>query len=154
MNVEEYDYLAGCPLIIDIPEFKARVVHGGLDPFIPDVVDNDPWSVLNMRDIDENNQPSKLKISTVDNNVNNWTKVYQRNNPRNITVYYGHDASRGLVIENSTVGLDSGCVHGRQLSVIEIKSREITQVNCKLRGSSKTFDGISNRHEFLKKGIS
>lgn len=143
MNVDEYSYLSGCPLAIDIPGLKARVVHGGLDPFLPNLVDNDPWSVMNMRDMD-NKEPSKLKLSKTDNSVENWTEVYSRNNPNNITVFYGHDASRGLVIGKSTVGLDSGCVHGRQLSVMEIQTRQLTQVNCTIRGSNSSSSSDAN----------
>ncbi|KAL9544271.1 hypothetical protein MBANPS3_007706 [Mucor bainieri] len=134
LNVEDYNYLAGCPLILDIPELKTRVVHGGLDPLITNLVDNDPWSVMNMRDMDDNNQPSKLKLNKKPgNDVQHWTAAYEANaaktqNP--VTVYYGHDASRGIVINNQTVGVDSGCVYGRKLSVVEMRSRQLTQVDC------------------------
>ncbi|KAI8646825.1 Metallo-dependent phosphatase-like protein [Parasitella parasitica] len=134
LNVEDYTYLAGCPLILDIPDLNTRVVHGGLDPLVSNLVDNDPWSVMNMRDMDDNNQPSKLKLNKKpDNNVQHWTTAYEANAAKTnnrVTVYYGHDASRGIVITNQTIGVDSGCVYGRKLSAVEMRSRQLTQVDC------------------------
>jgi hypothetical protein len=130
--VDDYNYLAGCPLILDIPELHARVVHGGLDPTITNVIDNDPWSVMNMRHIDGDNKPSKekLKKNPDDEDARNWTTVYSQESNSNTTVYYGHDASRGITLDKKTIGLDSGCVYGRQLSVMEMKSQLLTQINC------------------------
>ncbi|CEP15248.1 hypothetical protein [Parasitella parasitica] len=134
LNVEDYTYLAGCPLILDIPDLNTRVVHGGLDPLISNLIDNDPWSVMNMRDMDDNNQPSKLKLNKKPgNDVQHWTTAYEANAAKTnnqVTVYYGHDASRGIVINNQTVGVDSGCVYGRKLSAVEMRSRELAQVDC------------------------
>lgn len=132
--MEDYNYLAGCPLILDIPDLNTRVVHGGLDPWISNLIDNDPWSVMNMRDMDNNNQPSKLKLNKKPgNDVQHWTTVYQTNAAKTnnrVTVYYGHDASRGITLDNQTVGVDSGCVYGRKLSVVEMRSRQLTQIDC------------------------
>lgn len=111
------------------------VVHGGLDPSIPDVEDNDPWSVMNMRHIDGDNVPSKDKLKhNSDENAKNWTTAYSNQSKDNTTVYYGHDASRGVTNDKKTIGLDSGCVYGRQLSVMEIKSQTLTQIDCTGRG--------------------
>ncbi|KAI8987756.1 Metallo-dependent phosphatase-like protein [Mycotypha africana] len=207
MNVDDYNYLAGCPLVLDIPDLNARIVHGGVDPSIPNVVDNDPWAVMNMREFDEHNEPSKLKLSkhaSENSSVKHWTTVYDQyfhnsqatkqrqqfgtaaegglnhttnsitdissangtitaianttntttinitnttdatipvNNSTITTIYYGHDASRGFQIGNDTVGLDSGCVYGRQLTTIEIKSKNVTQIDCTGRTYKKKKHG-------------
>ncbi|KAI8094944.1 Metallo-dependent phosphatase-like protein [Gilbertella persicaria] len=137
LGPQEFDYLMGCPLILDIPNLNARVVHGGLDPAIPNLVDNDPWSVMNMRSImQENNQPSKKKMKELKNtDAKHWAEVY-RASPlahNNATVYYGHDASLGVQVHGKTVGLDSGCVYGRKLTTMEVHSQKLFQVDCEAR---------------------
>jgi diadenosine tetraphosphatase ApaH/serine/threonine PP2A family protein phosphatase len=141
MSMDEYNYLADCPLILDIPELHARVVHGGLDPAITNIIDNDPWSVMNMRLIDGDNKPSKEKLKeNPDEDARNWTTAYAEESKDNVTVYYGHDASRGATIGSKTIGLDSGCVYGRQLSVMEMKSQELTQIDCTDRSAEDHDD--------------
>jgi hypothetical protein len=135
INQDEFNYLLECPLILEIPSLKARIVHGGIDPAISNVVNNDPWSVMNMRDMDEKDYPTALKISkkkaTKFPLYKHWTSVYN-NKPLqdDMTIYYGHDASRGVNFKNRTVGLDSGCIYGKQLSTVEIKSGQLFQVEC------------------------
>jgi diadenosine tetraphosphatase ApaH/serine/threonine PP2A family protein phosphatase len=131
--VDEYNYLAGCPLILDIPDLNARVVHGGLDPTIKNIIDNDPWSVMNMRGVDENNEPSKLKSKKNPESLQHWTTLYQQSNQdfnNNVTVYYGHDASRGIALGTKTIGVDSGCIYGRKLSAMEVRSQKLYQIDC------------------------
>ncbi|RCH88694.1 hypothetical protein CU098_010411, partial [Rhizopus stolonifer] len=111
LGPQEFDYLMGCPLILDIPNLNARVVHGGLDPAIPNLVDNDPWSVMNMRKV--------YRASPLAHN--------------NATIYYGHDASLGVQVHGKTVGLDSGCVYGRKLTTMEVHSQKLFQVDCEAR---------------------
>ncbi|KAG2236735.1 Metallo-dependent phosphatase-like protein [Thamnidium elegans] len=131
MNVDDYKYLAGCPLILDIPALEARVVHGGLDPYIS-LMDNDPWSVMNMRDMDSDHHPSKAKLSKNSPSSDNvhWTTAYHSYRTNNRTVFYGHDASRGIDLGSKTIGLDSGCIYGRKLSTIEINTRKLYQIDC------------------------
>jgi serine/threonine protein phosphatase 1 len=43
-------------------------------------------------------------------------------------VIYGHWASEGLNIKENTIGLDSGCCWGNQLSLIHLETRKIHQV--------------------------
>jgi hypothetical protein len=136
LSVKDYEYMTNCPLILDIPELNARVVHGGLDPTIPNIIDNDPWSVMNMRDMDSNNEPSKKKLkkhNMDDEDIKHWTTAYQEffaSNTNATTIYYGHDASRGLLLESQTIGVDSGCVYGRKLSAIEMRTKQLYQIEC------------------------
>ncbi|KAF7729755.1 hypothetical protein EC973_003833 [Apophysomyces ossiformis] len=127
MTKDEYDYLASCPLIMELPFLNARVVHGGLDPTITVLEDNDPWTVLNVRNV--------LKgVPTRDNDHGtHWTQFWKdaQNQSTPVKVYYGHDASRGLDLEADTFGLDSGCVYGRKLSALELRTDQLTQVKCK-----------------------
>ena len=122
-------------MILDIPELETVVVHGGHDPNIENLMNNDPWSVMNMRDITSDHEPSKAKASKKNPSSSNihWTEAYQAHSEAhklNKTVYYGHDASRGITLGSKTIGVDSGCVYGRKLSAIEIKTQKLYQVDC------------------------
>ncbi|KAI9267110.1 Metallo-dependent phosphatase-like protein [Helicostylum pulchrum] len=141
MNVDDYNYLAGCPLMLDIPTLEARVVHGGLDPYIS-LLDNDPWSVMNMRDMDSDHHPSKAKLSKNSPSSDNvhWTTAYHSYITNDRTVFYGHDASRGIDLDSKTIGLDSGCVYGRKLSAIEINTRKLYQIDCRGEDDEKDDD--------------
>ncbi|ORX54955.1 Metallo-dependent phosphatase [Hesseltinella vesiculosa] len=123
----QYNYLAACPMAVELPFLNAYVVHGGLDPNVDDVANNDPYTVFNVRDVVNG-------VPTRDNDIGgHWTDWYQIiTNTKNTTrkVYYGHDASRGLDLEAVTFGLDSACVYGHKLSALEIYTHALTQVNC------------------------
>jgi diadenosine tetraphosphatase ApaH/serine/threonine PP2A family protein phosphatase len=108
---------------------NAVVVHGGLDPNIPTLQDQIPYMVMNMRDIDSNNQ------TQVDSGTGNqWAQVWNTDQELltvdNTNIYYGHDSSRGLNIRDYSYGLDTGCVYGGQLTAIDVRTHELTQINC------------------------
>jgi len=44
-----------------------------------------------------------------------------------VTVYFGHWASLGLYLGTNIIGLDSGCVWGRELTAMRLEDREIFQ---------------------------
>ncbi|CAO3621867.1 unnamed protein product [Cunninghamella blakesleeana] len=119
ISKENFEYLQECPSILRLPSLNnAVVVH----------VQQEPINVMTMRHIDEDGRPTdKKKIG--EPWVNSWNQVQkQSNNP--MTVYYGHDASLGLNLKEYSFGVDSGCVYGRKLSALEIRTKEITQVPC------------------------
>ncbi|KAI8342767.1 Metallo-dependent phosphatase-like protein [Chlamydoabsidia padenii] len=124
---DDYDYLVQCPMVLDLPFMNARVVHGGVDPTIKNVTLNDPHTVFNIRDIVDGVPSRDNKQGT------HWTDAYneqQKNNTPPIKIYYGHDASRGLDLENVTFGLDSRCVYGGSLTAMDIKTHQYTQIQC------------------------
>ena len=43
-------------------------------------------------------------------------------------IFYGHDAMRGLRVREKTVGLDSGCTYGLQLSAYILEEERVVQV--------------------------
>lgn len=126
MTDSDYDYLQSCPLIIDLQPFNAYVVHGGLDPTV-NINDQDAYSVLNVRDIDSDG----ILIAS-DKQGDPWSNEWNaaQTNASAKYVYYGHAAGRGLNLQQYTYGVDTGCVHGRQLTALELHSRNLTQVNC------------------------
>lgn len=156
LNADDYAYLTSCPLILDIPDLNARVVHGGLDPAIENIIDNDPWSVMNMRDMDSNNEPSKEKLkkhNQDDKDIKHWTTAYQEHFQTNSNapiIYYGHDASRGLLLGTQTIGVDSGCVYGRKLSAIDMRSKQLYQVDCDKVKSENKKDRKADKNDGKK----
>ncbi|KAH3661598.1 hypothetical protein OGAPHI_006446 [Ogataea philodendri] len=176
LTPEHIEYLAQCPIIQElgpVPRLTNKkqtkyapvpadgvAVHGGLVWNIEDLEDQDPESVLTMRNLLPPDWviPTDNRHDSVDGVKSKawskfWTK-YQREVVANNTdedpftlgtkVYYGHDAKRGLVAKEFSTGLDSGCVYGAQLSaeiiwseVIQGKSKDaivykrmLSQVNC------------------------
>jgi bis(5'-nucleosyl)-tetraphosphatase (symmetrical) len=47
------------------------------------------------------------------------------------TVIFGHWSALGLVLEPNVVGLDTGCVWGRQLTALRLEDRQLFQVECR-----------------------
>ncbi|KAG9296238.1 hypothetical protein G9A89_014830 [Geosiphon pyriformis] len=116
-NLDEdlYEYLLTLPIILEIPEYNLYVVHGGLLPN-KTIHEQSPFDIMNMRNVLDNGTPTKKK-----HKGRPWTELWNEaqvksSNPK--TIIYGHDASRGLVIKPFSIGLDSGCGSGRQLTAM------------------------------------
>ncbi|CAO3611412.1 unnamed protein product [Cunninghamella echinulata] len=126
---ENFEYLSNCPSILRIPSLdNSVVVHGGLDPTIKDIVQQQPVNVMTMRHIDDNGDPTEEKKIGQP-----WADIWneaQKKSETPMTVYYGHDAHLGLNIKQYSFGLDSGCVYGRKLSTIEMRTKKVYQVPC------------------------
>lgn len=98
----------------------------------------DPWTITNMRSVLRNGKITKDGKEGVE-----WAKIYNaamdqchRTDASSLesedevdaegkkkgcwptTVLYGHAAGRGLSIRDHSIGLDSGCVYGKQLSAL------------------------------------
>lgn len=58
-----------------------------------------------------------------------WFQVPNRLNTDG-TILFGHWAALGLHIENNVIGLDSGCVWGRQLTAVRVEDRQVFQISC------------------------
>lgn len=115
--------------MMDLPSFNAYIVHGGLDPTLPNINDQDPYSVMNVRDISTDGSLTSSH-KTGDPWSDQWNQA-QNSTGSPKTVYYGHAANRGLNLQTWSFGVDSGCVYGKQLTAIELHTHNITQVNCK-----------------------
>lgn len=46
------------------------------------------------------------------------------------TIIFGHWAALGLHMQDNVIGLDSGCVWGRQLTAVRLEDRQVFQVAC------------------------
>jgi len=99
---------------------------------------SDPWTVLNMRSILNNDEVTKenkkghpwseLWNSVVDRCAGFDVQIDAANSKQSklpclpSTVVYGHAAARGLDIKQWTKGLDSGCVYSKQLTAMVLSS--------------------------------
>ncbi|KAI7846858.1 Metallo-dependent phosphatase-like protein [Circinella umbellata] len=132
MTDEDYEYLSGCPMILAIPALQALFVHAGFNPHRK-LEDQQPFSVMNIRTIEEDGIGTKEKSGEEWSDI--WNSSQESNNstfpPEYRKVYYGHAAGNGVQLKKYTFGVDSGCVYGRQLTALEIKSGQVTQVQCK-----------------------
>ncbi|KAJ1969161.1 hypothetical protein H4R35_006218 [Dimargaris xerosporica] len=146
MPAEDMAYLKACPAMVQLPaEYKMAVMHAGVEPSKPLSQQNPEW-VMNIRNVLDNGEPSSEKDAGV-----GWFELYNKlkqdeTNPSEPTcgkpggqidlvvdhIVYGHDAGRGLNINEYTHGLDSGCVYGRQLSALIMPGFELVQVPCKV----------------------
>ncbi|OZJ02894.1 hypothetical protein BZG36_04925 [Bifiguratus adelaidae] len=134
----DYEFLRDSPLILVIPDHAALVVHAGLDPrfSLNELDQQDPMTIMTMRSIDQG-------IASEDHQGTPWYEAWnekQRESKRPWTVYYGHDARKGLQLHDYTVGVDTGCVNGRELTAIEIPTRTRISVPCQrhFRDADKT----------------
>jgi serine/threonine protein phosphatase 1 len=96
------------------------VVHAGLQPG-KEIEKQDRRILTTIRTWDGNGQDLK----NPDNPA--WFDFYY--GPK--TIVFGHWAALGLVQRENLVGLDSGCVYGKQLSAYIHPNREIVQVQAK-----------------------
>lgn len=59
-----------------------------------------------------------------------WFAVPERAS-RGTPVIFGHWAALGLVLEPDLIGLDTGCVWGRQLSAVRLEDHRLFQASCR-----------------------
>ncbi len=109
-------YIESWPLFIE--EEDLIMVHGGLEP---------------RKELSEMSKKVLCTIRTWDGvgeDLDNeshppWYELYEGKKP----VIYGHWALQGLKVRENTVGLDSGCCYGEQLSAYLLPEKEVIQVS-------------------------
>ncbi|KAG0363185.1 Metallo-dependent phosphatase-like protein [Gamsiella multidivaricata] len=137
LSKEQYEYLLSCPLILTLPkELSVRripvyVVHGGIDPRYG-IEQQNPWVLLNVRNILQDGTPSRKKSKG-----DGWADMFNNlhserigNGDPGFLLLYGHDASRSLNIKTWSIGLDSGCVYGRALSGYVLETDQVLTASC------------------------
>ncbi len=133
------------------------IVHAGLIPNVPlelqdiktmvtirDIVvskDNDQHKHEPQLEDESDDKDSKTRLYSYydrqdDHNnsistsytIQPWAKVW--NGPQ--LVIFGHDAKRGIQIEDYAIGLDSGCTYGKKLSGIILPRKDIVSVDAEM----------------------
>ena len=118
-DLDDYcQWIESFPTYIEEDDFIA--VHAGIDP---------------SKTVSESSIRVRTTIRTWDGkgaNLNNhsdpnWYELYNGKK----TIIYGHYAADGLQVRDKTIGLDSGCVFGGELSCLVWPTREVIQVKAK-----------------------
>ncbi|KAI4110812.1 MAG: hypothetical protein LQ339_001088 [Xanthoria mediterranea] len=156
LTTEQASYLAACPVVLDIGHVPGightLAVHAGLVPGV-DLENQDPMGIMSMKSVD-----LKTHVPSRDPKGTPWFKLwnaYQSVRPKRerSTVIYGHDAKRGLQLNQYSKGLDTGCVEGGKLTAwmltietVQKSSQETFSVKCKdyrgLKGKGKGWDDL------------
>ncbi|EMG47562.1 hypothetical protein SBY92_004734 [Candida maltosa Xu316] len=137
-------YINSCSVIKKLGRvpggMEGIAVHAGVRPDLT-LSEQDPIDNLEMRSLIGPFYNESTSDPTIPG-AKSWSKVYNWKNgeaPANYTVYYGHDAGRGLKLKEFTKGLDSRCDRGGKLSAMVISTdkkkkdklvEEIVQVHC------------------------
>lgn len=143
------DFLQKCPAMLKLGHVKSNggegvAVHGGLLWNITDLEDQPPEIIFRLRSL----LPPDYKIPTDDKGAP-WARLYNAEQKKiskpkdRVTVFYGHDAGRGLKLRKYTKGLDTRCVRGGDLTAMvlsmtkkgKVKS-DIFQIDCPSFGES------------------
>ncbi|KAF9124687.1 hypothetical protein BGX30_000836 [Mortierella sp. GBA39] len=136
MTKHQYNYLRQCPLILTIPReisvnhIPVHVVHAGIDPK-RDILNQRPWVLINIRNLLNDGTPSRKK-SKGRGWAREFNELHNRRSPskRDFLVVYGHDAGRNLNVMPWSIGLDTGCVYGRELTGYVVETGLIVSSPC------------------------
>lgn len=96
------------PLFIDEPDFL--VVHAGIRAGYP---------------LEKQKADDLTCLRLIDDKP--WYEFYQEKK----LIVHGHWAKQGLVVRENVIGLDTGCVYGRQLSAVILPERKIVSIPAK-----------------------
>lgn len=121
LEEDERDYLERTPLYLRVPEKNLLVVHAGIDPSRP-LEEQDPSVLLNVRGVKNDGTPTMRAQEGLP-----WASLYRGDE----LIVFGHDAIRGLQLREHSIGLDSGCVYGGELSALEVGARRLYSVPAK-----------------------
>ena len=118
LEEDDWRWLSGCPLFIELPEHDALVVHAGLVPGVP-LEEQDPGDLMNMRSILPDGTTSKRYEEGTP-----WASMW----PGPQLVVFGHDAVRGLQTLPHAMGIDTGCVYGGWLTGLWLPGKDLVSV--------------------------
>ncbi|KAK9766715.1 hypothetical protein K7432_004021 [Basidiobolus ranarum] len=128
LDSELYEYLTSCPIILSVPRYSLYILHAGVDPTRP-MVEQDATVVMNVKNLLADGTPTRHnKLGKHWSDL--WNLKQEAIGENATTIVYGHQASRGLNIKPYSIGLDTGCVYGRQLTAMVFPGNELFSVNC------------------------
>ncbi len=118
LGTPDWEWLSKTPLWLELPDYDAIVVHGGLLPGVR-LEDQDPSDLMNMRSIRADGTASK-RVDEGEPWASSW--------PGPTLAVFGHDAIRGLQRHPHAFGLDTGCVYGGWLTGLWLPDRDLVSV--------------------------
>ena len=125
LGPKHLEYIESMPVIISWDD--VAVVHGGIDHRKP-LAEHSVDELLNMRSLAEEggyNRPF-------------WFET-RRESPR---VFFGHTVLSEPLETEATVGLDTGCVHGRQLTAYDYRASRFATLSPETTYVGRSSDSI------------
>lgn len=129
----DWALLRGLPLWLRVPEFGILVVHGGVVPGLA-LEDHDPELLMNMRTLRPDGSGSRRPEDGV-----LWGSRWR--GPERVV--FGHHATAGLQQHPLALGLDTGCVYGKELTALVMPDDRIVSVPA--RAAHAPIDGVERR---------
>lgn len=118
LSEADWRWLELLPLSLRFPEFDSIVVHAGVVPGKA-LSEQRPYDLMTMRTLRPDGYASpRLEDGAL------WAQAYR--GPER--VIFGHDAITGLQREPFALGLDTGCVYGRELTALVLPANELVSV--------------------------
>lgn len=116
VSPDELAYLNSLPYSLSLPDYGVLVVHAGLVPGRP-LQQQRLKDIYRMRDLQEEGGEAAngTRWSGVETSTDGSTPwALHWTGPEH--VFFGHDAKRGLQLQDYCTGLDTGCCYGRNLT--------------------------------------
>ena len=133
LSSADLKWMYSMPWYLNSPDLNALFVHAGFVSGIR-LKKQNPRLMMNMRSI--------LPDGTVTSKFfENWPWARLWDGPQ--TVYFGHDADRGLQQYDNAVGLDTGAVYGGRLTAIILPEKRLVSVPAKVRPSEERSDELA-----------
>jgi hypothetical protein len=118
LDERDWQVLDALPRWLALPEHGALVVHAGLEPGKA-LSEQNPELLLNMRTLRPDGSGSRRPDDGV-----LWGSAW----PGPELVLFGHHATVGLQRHPFALGLDTGCVYGRELTACVLPERRLVSV--------------------------
>ena len=121
LGTADLRWLYSLPWYVSSEHLNALFVHAGFVSGI-NLRKQNPRLMMNMRSI-------LPDVTVTSKFFNNWPWARLWDGPQ--TVFFGHDADRGLQQYEHGIGLDTGCVYGGKLTACILPERRLVSVNAK-----------------------
>ena len=158
LSDKDVEWMANLPYTIRIPrdmispqsKRDVLVVHAGLIPNV-EMDEQDIKTMVTVRNLtltQHHDSSSKDSDTTNQSKYEYYNPQATEKNPIPVAktwvgpelVIFGHDAKRGIQLEEHAIGLDSGCVYGSKLTGIVLPAKELVSVD-----ALKTYSPIKDK---------
>ncbi|HKP62148.1 MAG TPA: metallophosphoesterase family protein [Polyangiales bacterium] len=133
LSDDDWAVLQSLPLWLRLPEFQTLIVHGGVVPGLP-LEEHDAELLMNMRTLRPDGTGSRRPEDGV-----LWGSRW----PGPERVIFGHHATAGLQRHPFALGLDTGCVYGKELTAYVLPEERLISVPA--RAQYVPIDGSAPR---------
>ncbi len=138
LDDSHFAYLSKLPLSIRLPEANAVVVHAGVLPGIP-IEKQLPHTLLHAQCV----QPPQTKSFWPSKAPAGWTFWTNHwNGPER--VIFGHSVLDKPLVSEWAVGIDTGCVHGRELTAVVLPEWKLVSVPARKNHWGPKGSGIAS----------